>query len=78
MTDNRTLEETLADIFGPPPTERERILIERVALLQKYVFDLQEANERLGQQSRELLNKIAVLKKDALTNPVPRDQYRNT
>jgi hypothetical protein len=78
MTNNCTLDETLADIFGPLPTERERILIERVALLQNYVFELQEANERLGQQSRELLNKIAVLKKDALINPVPRDRCRNT
>ena len=35
---------------------------ERVTLLENYAFELQEANERLERESRELLNEIALLK----------------
>jgi hypothetical protein len=51
-----------AGIVGPAPTARERELAERVALLQNYAFELQEANERLEQQLREALDTIKTLK----------------
>src|SRR4051794_11284019 len=47
MTDNRTVDQIIAGILGPAPTERERELAERVTLLENYAFDLQEANDRL-------------------------------
>ena len=62
MTDNRTVDQIIADIFGPAPTERERRLITRVTLLENYALDLQEANERLEQQLREALDTIKRLK----------------
>jgi non-homologous end joining protein Ku len=62
MTDNRSADQIIAAIFGPAPTERERELAERVALLQNYAFDLQEAHDRLEQQLREALGQIKTLK----------------
>jgi hypothetical protein len=62
MTDNRTVDQIIADIFGPAPTERERELAERVTLLENYAFDLQEANDCLEQQLREALDQIEMLK----------------
>jgi hypothetical protein len=62
MTDSRSADQIIADIFGPAPTERERELAERVTLLQNYAFDLQEANDRLEQQLTEALDQIKTLK----------------
>ena len=62
MTNNRPAGQIIADIFGPPPTERERELAERVTLLENYAFDLQEANDRLAQQLREARDQIKMLK----------------
>jgi hypothetical protein len=62
MTDNRSADQIIADIFGPAPTERERELAERVTLLENYAFDLQEANDRLKQQLREARDQIKMLK----------------
>jgi hypothetical protein len=46
MTDRQTAEEIIAEIFGPPPSDRDRELAQRVTLLQNYVLDLQETVER--------------------------------
>ena len=62
MTDSRSADQIIADIFGPAPTERERELAERVTLLENYAFDLQEANDRLEQQLTEALDQIKTLK----------------
>jgi hypothetical protein len=62
MTDNHTVDPIIADIFGRPPTARERELAERIALLQNYAFELQEANERLARQLGEALDTIKTLK----------------
>jgi hypothetical protein len=62
MTDDRSADQIIADIFGPAPTERERELAERVTLLENYAFDLQEANDRLEQQLREARDQIKMLK----------------
>jgi hypothetical protein len=61
MTNDRPADKSLAAILGPPPTERERELIVRVTLLENYAFELQEANDRLGRLTRDLLNEIASL-----------------
>jgi hypothetical protein len=60
MSDNRSADQNIADIFCPAPTERE--LAERVMLLENYAFDLQEANDRLEQQLAEALDQIKTLK----------------
>jgi hypothetical protein len=39
MTDTRFAAQIIADIFGPAPTERERSLIVRVALLENYILE---------------------------------------
>jgi hypothetical protein len=62
VTDNRTTDEIIAGIFGPPPSARERELAQRVTLLENYAFDLQEANDRLEQQLREARDQIKMLK----------------
>ena len=45
MTDTRTTAQIFADIFGPAPTERERSLIVRVALLENDILELEAASE---------------------------------
>ena len=43
MTDPRSAAQIFADIFGPAPTERERSLIVRVALLENAILELEAA-----------------------------------
>ena len=62
MTDHQPAPQSLTDILWHLLNEREHQLPERVALLENYAFELQEANDRLEQQIRELLNEIALLK----------------
>jgi hypothetical protein len=62
MTDNRAVDQIIADIFGPAPTERERSLIVRVALLENYILELEAASETLQQQNLELIDRIKTLK----------------
>jgi hypothetical protein len=62
MTDDPPAPQSLTDILWHLLTEHEHQLPERVTLLENYAFELQEANERLERQSRELLNEIALLK----------------
>ena len=62
MTNTRLVDQTIAGILGPAPTERERELAERVTLLENYAFDLQQSNDRLEQQLREALDQIKTLK----------------
>ena len=62
MTNNRPAGQIVTGIVGTPTSRRERELAERVTLLENYAFELQEANERLERETRELLNEIALLK----------------
>ena len=62
MTDGPPAPQSLTDILWHLLTEREHQLPERVTLLENYAFELQEANERLERETRELLNEIALLK----------------
>jgi hypothetical protein len=62
MTDTRTTAQIFADIFGPAPTERERSLIVRVALLENHILELEAANETLQRQNLELIDRIKTLK----------------
>jgi hypothetical protein len=57
MTDTRSAQ-IFADLFGPAPTERERSLIVRVALLENYILELEAASETLQQQNLKLTDKI--------------------
>lgn len=61
MTDTRSADETLAAIFGRPPSERERSLIVRVALLENDILELDAASETLQQQNLELIDRIKTL-----------------
>jgi cell division protein FtsB len=62
MTDTRSAAQIFADIFGPTPTERERSLIVRVALLENDILELEAASETLQQQNLELIDRIKTLK----------------
>jgi cell division protein FtsB len=62
MTDTRSAAQIFADIFGPAPTERERSLIVRVALLENDILELEAANETLQRQNLELIDRIKTLK----------------
>lgn len=62
MTNNRPAGQIVTGIFGTPTSRRERELAERVALLENYAFDLQEANDRLEQQLAEARDQIKTLK----------------
>ena len=62
MTDTRSAAQIFADIFGSAPTERERNLIVRVALLENYILELEAASETLQQQNLELIDRIKTLK----------------
>ena len=61
MTDTRSAAQIFADIFGPMPTERERSLIVRVALLENYILELDAASETLQQQNLALIGRIKTL-----------------
>ena len=60
MTDDRSADQIIADIFGPPTSQRE--LADRIVLLENLVLYLQEANEGLAQQLAEARDQIRVLK----------------
>jgi hypothetical protein len=62
MTANRPRAEIITGVFGPPTSERERELIQRVALLENYALELQETVERLEQQLDEALDQIKTLR----------------
>ena len=62
MTDDPPAPQSLTDILWHLLNEREHQPVQRVMLLENYAFELQEANERLERQIRELLNEIALLK----------------
>src|SRR3954469_17264841 len=58
MTDERSADQIITDIFGLPPSKRECALITRGALLEGRILDQQEAIERLEQQLAEALDPI--------------------
>ena len=62
MTNNRPAGQIVTAIFGTPTSRRERELAERVALLENYAFELQEANDRLEQQLAGARDQIKTLK----------------
>ena len=62
MTDERSADQIITDIFGLPPSKRECALINRGALLEGPILDQQEALERLEQQLAEALGQIKTLK----------------
>ena len=62
MTDDPPAPQSLTDILWHLLNEREHQPAQRVMLLENYAFELQEENERLERQSRELLNEIVLLK----------------
>ena len=62
MTDSPPAPQSLTDILWHLLNERKHQPAQRVMLLENYAFELQEANERLERQIRELLNEIALLK----------------
>jgi hypothetical protein len=62
MTDHRTGDQIIADIFDPPTSRRERELAERISLLENMILYLQEANEGLAQQLAEARDQIKTLK----------------
>jgi hypothetical protein len=61
MTDDQSADRIIADIFGPPPSKRECALINRIALLEGRILDLEEAKKTLEQCNSELLDRIATL-----------------
>ena len=61
MTDERSADQIIADIFGLPPSKRECALINRGTLLEGSILDQQEALERLEQQLAEALDQIKTL-----------------
>ena len=50
MTDDRSADQIITNIFGPPISRREREQAERIVLLENTILYLQEANEGLAQQ----------------------------
>jgi hypothetical protein len=61
MTNERSADQIIADIFGLLPSKRECALINRGALLEGPILDQQEALERLEQQLAEALGQIKML-----------------
>jgi hypothetical protein len=47
MTDTRSADETLAAIFGHPPSEQEHQQAERIAMLENRILNLEAAVARL-------------------------------
>ena len=62
MTDERSADQIITDIFGLPPSKRECALITRGALLEGRILDQQKTIERLEQQLGEALDQIKTLK----------------
>ena len=62
MTDERSADKIIADIFGLPPSKQECALITRGALLEGRILDQQKTIERLEQQLAEALGQIKTLK----------------
>jgi hypothetical protein len=62
MTDERSADQIIADIFGLLPSKRECALINRGALLEGSILDQQETLDRLEQQLAEALDQIKTLK----------------
>jgi hypothetical protein len=62
MTDERSADQIITDIFGLPPSKRECALITRGALLEGRILDQQKTIERLEQQLGEALDQIKMLK----------------
>jgi hypothetical protein len=62
MTDERSADQIITDIFGLPPSKRECELITRGALLEGRILDQQKTIERLEQQLAEALGQIKTLK----------------
>jgi hypothetical protein len=62
MTDERSTDQIITDIFGLPPSKRECELITRGALLEGRILDQQKTVERLEQQLAEALGQIKTLK----------------
>ena len=62
MTDERSADQIITDIFGLPPSKRECELITRGALLEGRILDQQKTIERLEQQLAEALDQIKTLK----------------
>jgi hypothetical protein len=62
MTDERSADQIIADIFGLLPSKREYALINRGALLEGSILDQQKTIERLEQQLAEALDQIKTLK----------------
>jgi hypothetical protein len=62
MTDERSADKIIADIFGLLPSKREYALINRGALLEGSILDQQKTIERLEQQLAEALDQIKTLK----------------
>ena len=63
MTDERSADQIIADIFGLPPSKRECALITRGALLEGRILDQQKTIKRLEQQFAEALDQIKTLKR---------------
>ena len=61
MTNERSADQIIADIFGLLPSKRECALINRGTLLEGPILDQQEALERLEQQLAEALGQIKML-----------------
>ena len=62
MTDERSADQIITDIFGLPPSKRECELITRGTLLEGRILDQQKTIERLEQQLAEALDQIKTLK----------------
>ena len=62
MTDERSTDQIITDIFGLPPSKRECALITCGALLEGRILDQQKTIERLEQQLAEALDQIKTLK----------------
>ena len=62
MTDERSADQIITDIFGLPPSKRECELITRGTLLEGRILDQQKTIERLEQQLAEALGQIKTLK----------------
>ena len=62
MTDERSADQIITDIFGLPPSKRECALMTRGALLEGCILDQQKTIERLEQQLAEALGQIKTLK----------------
>jgi hypothetical protein len=72
MTDPRSAAQIFADIFGPAPTERERSLIVRVALLENYILELECQSASESGSSAILMTLVGKTAWDAHITGTPR------